>query len=248
MISYLLCLLLNQGLRPVELVVSNNRESKIMLEELKIDWSIPNVPKEEITANTKVRLDKLLELQQALNKRLIITNVSTPTFQNRHYLNFKKYPVLLYGERKELEYFPDRAFEYHSWPLLSLNKMILDLEVDIPAWERLCKFKKDAHESVLAYTVLIPWAEKNLPEELKTLREQEWKTAEEMDDESDIAYYFPLTYQDLIDTFSLYDGFPEIPKLELPEQPAGFFPWEKHRPSKEFIKIPVVRTKPLDND
>lgn len=244
MISYLLCLLLNQELRPVELVVNGNKQSQIILEELKLDWSNPNVPKEEILAATQKRIDKLLEIQKALNQRLLVTDVSTPSFKNRHYLNFKEYPVLLYGERKELEYFPKKAFEYHSWPLLSLNKMILNIEVDVPAWERLCRFKKESYESVVNYSILIPWAEKNLPEELAELRKKEFQN----DDETGIICYFPLTYQNMIEAFGSYDGFPELPELDLPEHPAGFYPWEKPRSSEDFRKIPVIRTKPLDRD
>lgn len=201
---YILLLLLFMGdPKPITIVVNDNRESRLMIQDFKIDWE------EKLEGKVPARF---AEIQRKLKPRITFVDIRSLDSKVLKYSRFDKYPTILYGEYGlEPEYLPDEAYYTRSFPLLSLETFVNKIEFDYKSYQEL----RDKAESD-AGTEYELWLRTNKPAEfqnfIQSFYDEEW-------------YMYP-GYTEFYQKFSKIPGIPVF-KPKYPIRPRIWYPWEK---------------------
>lgn len=129
----LLLILFMSEPRPLTIVVDNSRNSKMIQRDFTYDWSV-------LSNDRTKRFD---EIQKKLKPRITFIDVTSLDSKVLKYRN-DKYPYFLYGERgREIEYLPDESFLMASFPLLSTETYLNQIEFDYTTYQKLCNEAED---------------------------------------------------------------------------------------------------------
>ena len=202
MLTILLCLLFSE-IKPIKVVVSNNRESKMMIQDFEIKWQ------ERKQSGMMKRLD---EIQAKVKPRIEFIDITKIDSKILKYSHFDKYPVILYGEYGvEPECLPENSYYTRSFPLLSMEAYINKIEFDYQKYAKQCR---DAE--AIASHKYEAWLLDNRPEEVNDFI-QFFYTEE---------FYDHPTWADFHKKFDHIKGIPVI-RPDYPERPRIWYPWEK---------------------
>lgn len=197
----LLLILFMSEPRPLTIVVDNSRNSKMIQRDFTYDWSV-------LSNDRTKRFD---EIQKKLKPRITFIDVTSLDSKVLKYRN-DKYPYFLYGERgREIEYLPDESFLMASFPLLSTETYLNQIEFDYTTYQKLCNEAEDN-----AGNEYEKWLANNKPEELQMFIQLFYQE----------EFYQLPTYREYFKKFNNIKGIPVfLPKY--PSRPRIWYPWEK---------------------
>ena len=202
--------------RPFLVYVDDSPRSKLLVAELTRDWTSPaaNVRLSQATLEYLCGLNDRRVTVMA-RSRIILKASAPPTM--RH---LSEYPCFTYGEYGKVERFDQRMFCESGFCLFSMETMIHNADVDVPAWQRACERARDTAEMNDRSSIL-SWLRDSLVNEYNDL----WAS----DDSEDSATAIPIhqSCDRLRERFADYDGCPGFIPAVMPPCPLWRFPFEK---------------------
>lgn len=189
--------------RPLTIVVDDSRNSKMIVRDLTYDWE----KAKSVNNNT----ERFSEIQKQLKSRITFIDITSLDSKVLKYRN-DRYPYLLYGERStSIEYLPKESFLMATFPLLSIETYLNQIEFDYTTYKKLCN---DAEDN--AGNEYEKWLINNKPEELQTFIQLFYQE----------EFYQLPTYKEYFAKFNNIKGIPVfLPKY--PPRPRIWYPWEK---------------------
>lgn len=216
MLTFFLCLIFSD-VKPIKVVVNNNRESKMIVQDFEIKWQ------EKSKSGTAKRLQ---EIQDGIKSRIEFIDITSLDSKVLKYSRWDKYPVILYGEYGvEPDNLPEEAYFVRSYPLLSMETYINKIEFDSQKYVKDCI---DAEQ--IASNKYEAWLMDNKPAELADFFNNYYQ--------EEISIY-PLVF----DFKKKFDNMPGIPTFRpnYPERPRIWYPWEKkYLLYKSYDKCEVI--------
>lgn len=204
--------------RPITIIHSDNRDSKMLVTELKRDWSVYDFPWKKYC----------VEVSEQYRDRVKFIDVNN--WRNAKY-KLDKYPAIVYGSG-EPEYLDELAYYGSTFPLFAFHSFVYNTEVDIRP------YKKEINEFEDKYrTKIEKYVRETYPVRFQVFMQNHWGILEDEYEtfEMPTIEEFKKAFKDV--------KFPG--RGPLPEYPFKYNPWDRgfleQLESGKFSKSVLVR-------